>query len=460
MRISLRRCLSLSASHFKLDIEKYVKKVAGSSPQQVYDKLIDENILQKDPKQVFSVRVFQDLHDKLNGYQIKPQAKSVGGFFSKLFKKSQKKSNSKPVMEGLYVFGNVGTGKTMLMDMFYHCVNVKYKQRVHFNSFMLDVHSRIHRVKKTMNPREDTKRFDPILPVAIEISKEISLLCLDEFQVTDIADAMILKHLFDGLFNQGVVLVATSNRTPDDLYKGGLQRGNFIPFIEALKKHCEVLNLNSPKDYRMDGVACKQVFFLTTQPGTSELMEELFRQKAAEMAGTRVSEVVETSLHLTVLKRDLIITRCFGRTAIFHFEDLCDQPVGAIDYLEISKHFDVIFLTNIPQMNIFKKTQARRFIVLIDTFYDNKIGLIMSADAPVKDLFVKPSKEDKAMILQNESILLDDLKIKQDDSSVNLNVFSGEEEEFAFERAQSRINEMQSEEYWQKRVAQPKTKSS
>jgi len=443
MRIGIRRYFSLSPTCFKLDIESYARQFVNGSPQTIYDKLIDEKLLKKDPKQVITVSVFDELHKRLNGYQI--TRSKTKGFFGKLFRGGD---STKTKMRGLYVHGNVGTGKTMLMDMFYHCVNVDKKKRVHFNSFMLDVHSRIHQVKKTMKSGE-TKRFDPILPVAIQLSHEHSLLCLDEFQVTDIADAMILKHLFAGLFGEGVVLVATSNRPPDDLYKGGLQRSNFVPFITELKLNCDVLNLDSPKDYRMDGVASDQVYHLTTEAGTEELMEKIFIEQAADRANVSLTDVIETSIKLRVLGRDIIINRCFGKVAIFTFDELCAQPVGAVDYLEICKHFDVILLTNIPQMNIFKKTEARRFIILIDTLYDGKVGLIMSAAAPVRQLFVKPSKHDKELVLQSESIILDDLKIKQDDGSLDLNVFSGEEEEFAFERAQSRLNEMQSKEFWQ-----------
>lgn len=407
----------------------------------MYKQLLQENKLQLDDKQTSTISILDSLHYKLSGYKNSIRAQSI---FNKFFKINERK-NQKHL--GLYVYGNVGTGKTMMMDLFYHCVNISQKKRVHYNSFMLDVHSRIHRLKRTMN-KSDTRRFDPIQPVAIEISHETSLLCLDEFQVTDIADAMILKHLFAGLFDAGVVLIATSNRPPDDLYKGGLQRSNFLPFIQSLKENCNVLNLDSPKDYRMEGTELDKSFFLTSKMGTKQHMEKLFVEHASNLARVSPNQVKEETLVLRVLNRDLVVKRRFGKVSLFTFNELCAKPVGAIDYLEICKHFAIVVFTDVPKMNIFKKTEARRFITLVDTLYDNKVYLIMSADTKIKDLFVKPSNEDKQKILQNESILLDDLQIKQDDSSVNLNVFSGEEEEFAFARAQSRLNEMQTKEYW------------
>ncbi|XP_053566584.1 AFG1-like ATPase isoform X1 [Bombina bombina] len=344
--------------------------------------------------------------------------------------------------KGLYVFGDVGTGKTMVMDMFFTHVEVEQKKRVHFHGFMLDVHARIHRLKKTLPKRKVgfmAKTYDPIAPIAEEISEEACLLCFDEFQVTDIADAMILKQLFENLFQNGVVVVATSNRPPEDLYKNGLQRVNFIPFISVLKEYCSTVQLDSGIDYRKRVMsAAGKIYYLTSEPDVEAVMDRLFDELAQKQ-----NDVTRPRI-LKVQGRELKLSKACGSIADCTFEELCDRPLGASDYLEMCKNFDTVFIRHIPHLDLTKRSQARRFITLIDAFYDHKVRVICSAEAHLQSLFTQKVRNPEEA---EHRVLMDDLHLGEDLSEA-LSIFTGEEEVFAFQRTLSRLTEMQTEHYW------------
>lgn len=274
---------------------------------------------------------------------------------------------------GLYIWGDVGRGKTLVMDLFYEQVPLPAKRRAHFNSFMVDVHGRIHA------ERQKAGSADPIPPVARALAAEARLLCFDEFQVTDVADAMILGRLFDRLFAEGVTIVATSNTPPDRLYEGGLNRQLFLPFIEEIKQRLEILELDGPEDYRLQRLAGVRVYITPLGAEADAAMDAAWSRLTDTAKGKPTS--------LTVLGRQLPVPQAARGVARFSFDELCDRPLAAADYLAIARHFHTVMIDHIPVMTENMHNVARRFTLLVDTLYDEGVKLVCSAAAEPQALF-------------------------------------------------------------------------
>ena len=321
-----------------------------------YRKSVSKGELRADPAQDKAVHRLQDLARSL--------AKKPG--FS-LFRKPAEPE------KGLYIWGDVGRGKTLLMDLFFEEAAVAKKRRAHFNRFMMDVHARIHA------ERQKPGSSDPIPVVARSLAEEARLLCFDEFQVTDVADAMILGRLFDRLFAEGVTIVVTSNTPPDRLYEGGLNRQLFLPFIEEIKQRLDVVELNGPIDYRLQRISGLSVYLAPLGSKADMAMDEAWKKLTDTERGKPCS--------LPVLGRQVPVPQAARGVARFAFEELCDRPLAAADYLAIAQEFHTILIDHIPVMTDNMHNVARRFTLLIDTLYDEGVKLICSAAAPPEQLY-------------------------------------------------------------------------
>jgi len=345
---------------------------ATTDPKAAYEVLISNGDIHDDPAQRHAIGRLQALNDELGIYG---QQMGKTGWRARLSFR-----NSKPEKpRGIYMWGGVGRGKTMLMDLFYDHSNVGDRKHVHFHAFMQEVHRRLHSFREAQKAGKVSKSSDPIEALSKVIIDQAWLLCFDEFHVTDIGDAMILGRLFEALFAQGVVVVTTSNRHPTDLYKDGLQRERFLPFIDLFMGKMEVIELASETDYRLERL--RQIDIYLTPSG---------EQADAKLQDDFKTLTVGIEPHVRTLNvngREISIPQAAEGVGFCSFAELCEKPFGAGDYLEIAQCFQTLILSGIPKLGPERRDVAKRFVTLIDALYDYKVKLICSADVPPTQLY-------------------------------------------------------------------------
>lgn len=343
---------------------------AATGPLPAYRARLAGGALAPDPAQARAAEVLQDLWRRTRGYDPHPEEPEQGGFFARFIRRKPVAAEEAPAGTpmGLYLVGEVGRGKSMLMDLFYDCAEVPRKRRIHFHQFMQDVHQRIHAWKKQHG---DTS--DPIPPLADSITAEAALLCFDEFQVHDIADAMILGRLFQALFARGTVVVATSNTAPQDLFKGRPGRDAFLPFIALISRRLEVLTLEAARDYRRDRIRALPTWHVPADGRAERALDAAFTELTGVQHGAPE--------RLTLLGRSLEVPQSARGVARFDFDALCGKPLGPADYLAVATHFHTLVLDAVPKLGPENFDRARRFITLVDALYEHRVKLIASAAA-------------------------------------------------------------------------------
>ena len=350
------------------------------SPLSRYEALVERGSITADPAQLEIVHALEALSQQL---RLPPRPSLMRRLYL---------GGPEPV-PGLYIWGAVGRGKTWLMDLFFDCLPAKGKTRVHFHRFMAKVHSEL---------TELGDQVDPLPRIAARWARDCRVLCLDEFFVSDIADAMLLAGLLEALFHNEVTLVTTSNVEPDALYEGGLQRAKFLPAIEMIKQRTHVMHIGDGTDYRLRILEQSEIFHSPLDADADRLMTQAFDRMASDC---------ELDHDLDINGRTFHARRRGDGVIWFEFDELCQKPRGAIDYIEIARAFNTVMISNMPRLGEEDANAARRFITLVDEFYDRNIKLLISADAPLTELY------------------------------------TGRKLAFEFERTRSRLTEMQSHDY-------------
>lgn len=352
----------------------------SGSPQQRYDADLKSSGFIADSRQRTAVEALQTIYEQL--LENPPRTRFIS------------RRREWPAVRGLYMWGGVGRGKTHLMDAFYEALPFKEKLRTHFHRFLLDVHAR---------RRKHPDVQDPLKFVADALARKVRVVCFDEFHVSDIADAMILGRLFKALFEHGITLIATSNCEPDVLYKDGLQRANFLPAIDMLKRNTRVLNVDGGTDYRLRALTRAPLYHVPSDADADAKLEAAFEEIAPE----RGSHDVKLKVH----GRQLKVRRLADGVAWFEFPEICDGPRSAADYIELAHEHHTVIISKVPQLTENHEDPARRFVNMVDEFYDRGVKLLLAADVPQDALY------------------------------------TGRKSAFEFRRTQSRLHEMHTEEY-------------
>ncbi|MCL2430776.1 MAG: cell division protein ZapE [Alphaproteobacteria bacterium] len=336
-----------------------------------YASLVAHGEIERDRAQEAVISRLASLNDRLATRRLARKSSSLGFLFGR-------RDTAQPDTKGLYLFGDVGRGKTMLMDLFFAACPVRRKRRAHFHAFMLDVHERLRGYRNKLK-FGDISGGDPVLLTADDLAQEAWVLCFDEFHVTDIADAMILGRLFTRLFERRVVVVATSNVEPSDLYRDGLNRALFVPFIDLLYARLDVVRLEARTDFRLEKLAGRPVWYVPADDAATRALDDAWRRITGGQRGD--------AMDLTVKGHRLHVPCAAMGAARFTFNDLCVQPLGAVDYLRIAHDFHTVVIDRVPVLTYAQRNEAKRFIALIDSLYDAGVKLVASADAKPKDLY-------------------------------------------------------------------------
>lgn len=433
----------------------HLHEIRHLPPREQYERLHSAGVLQRDPRQEHALAQFSRLHDELHSHDPR-RVRREPGVLARLLGSSSATSHPR----GIYLYGGVGCGKTMCMvrvgapalrrgrmgppgpppdarrrqDMFFHAAPTPRKRRTHFHSFMLDVHQRMHRLRTAV-------AGDPVPHLAEEIAAESHLLAFDEFQVTDIADATIMRRLFGELIERGTVVVATSNRHPDHLYEGGLNRALFLPFIDLLKDRCDVVAMEDGPDYRMASTAIAHTYNHPLGEAADRELDRFFAAATGRDAG-------EPRTIAVAMGRRLHVPDQANSVARFSFDDLFNRPLGAADYMALCRAFHTLIVHGVPRMAADDFNIARRFITFLDVVYEHNVRLVVAAEAPPEHLFdafdnaAAASLEDSAAQTRDGVVEEDSGAMQKAAQASGLKDIA-----FAYSRAVSRLTEIQSEEY-------------